>query len=88
MISAARREPVPAPPARREPAAAEWRELLEDAHHQLADRDREIDRLHCDVDRFRDEYARTRDELAALRRTRVWRVVAAYWRVRDRLRRR
>jgi hypothetical protein len=58
---------------------AELRELLVDAHEQLAARDDELVKGVAWPGRMAQE------QLDELRRTRAWRAVTLYWRTRDRL---
>jgi chromosome segregation ATPase len=64
----------------------ELRGLLHDAHGQIADRDRLLDDLSAERDRLLDEAQDAHRRLAALKRTRLFRVGAGWWRLRDRLR--
>src|SRR5204863_4809927 len=59
---------------------AELRELLVDAHEQLAARDDELVKGLAWPGRMAQQ------QLDDLRRTRAWRAVSLYWRTRDRLR--
>jgi hypothetical protein len=59
---------------------AELRELLVDAHEQLAARDDEL------VKGLTWPGSMAQQQLDDLRRTRAWRAVTLYWRTRDRLR--
>ncbi|MFL5820532.1 MAG: hypothetical protein ACJ76S_07610 [Solirubrobacteraceae bacterium] len=59
---------------------AELRELLVDAHEQLARRDDEL------VQGLAWPGRMAQQQLDELRGTRAWRAVNAYWRTRDRLR--
>ena len=58
---------------------AELRELLVDAHEQLAARDDELVKGVAWPGRMAQE------QLDEMRRTREWRAVTLYWRTRDRL---
>jgi vacuolar-type H+-ATPase subunit B/Vma2 len=64
----------------------ELRELLHAAHEQIAERDRLLDELTAERDRLLDQAQDAHRRVAALKRTRLFRVGAGWWRLRDRLR--
>jgi hypothetical protein len=64
----------------------ELRELLHGAHEQIAERDRLLDELTAERDRLLGEAQEAYRQVGAVKRTRLFRVGAGWWRLRDRLR--
>ena len=64
----------------------ELRSLLHDAHAQIEERDRMLDELRAERVRLTEEAQAAHRELRSIKRTRVFRVGAGWWRLRDRLR--
>ena len=83
-------EPDAAPLARQlaEVAASEreLRALLAQAQEQIAERDRLLDEMTNEQRRLLEEAESAHRELRRLKRTRVFRLGAGWWRLRDRLR--
>ena len=63
-------------------------ERLADAYDQVADRDRELDRLRSECDKYFEAASRTRAELNEIKRERLWRLGVAWWLIRRKLLRR
>ena len=61
----------------------ELRALLEDAHDQIAARDREIDRLREERDGLFREAVSAHAHMRTIKRTRVWRAGTTFWALRD-----
>jgi uncharacterized NAD(P)/FAD-binding protein YdhS len=64
----------------------ELRALLAQANEQIAERDRVLDEMTAEQRRLLEEAQLAHRELRALKRTRVFRLGAGWWRLRDRVR--
>jgi hypothetical protein len=64
----------------------ELRALLAEANEQIAERDRVLDEMTAEQRRLLTEAEGAYRELRALKRTKVFRLGAGWWRLRDRLR--
>ena len=64
----------------------ELRALLAQAQEQIAERDRLLDEMTSEQRRLLEEAEGAHRELRNLKRTRVFRLGAGWWRLRDRLR--
>jgi chromosome segregation ATPase len=64
----------------------ELRGLLDQAREQIAERDGLLDEMRSERDRLLEEAQRAHRELRAIKRTRLFRTGAGWWRLRDRLR--
>ena len=64
----------------------ELRALLADANEQIAERDRVLDEMTSEQRRLLAEAESAHRELRKIKRTRVFRVGAGWWRLRDRVR--